>query len=171
MKYEILWYGSRVSNQGFSITVLDVSKVDFGRSRSILTEDGCTELYTVKGRVLGDENVSLREVSNPLPKYDDDLLEISAISLRWVLNVIRGEIEGVSINDMLLDVVLVCWDTRVLSISPSLPLLDAMTKLSFEGPGLSSPAGSRGNAGIVRAQAGQQTNAPESKSSKQLCGL
>jgi len=138
--------------------VLDVSKVDLGRSRSILTEDGCTELYMVNGRVLGDENVSLREVSgvaNPLPKYDDDLLEISAISPRWVLKVIRGEIGGVSMNDMLLDVVLVCWDTRVLSISPSLPLLDAMTKLSFEGPGLSSPAGSRGNAGIVRTQAGQ----------------
>jgi len=107
----------------------------------------------VNGRVLGDENVSLREVSgvaNPLPKYDDDLLEVSAISLR-VLNVIRGEIGGVSTNDML-EVVLVRWDIRVLSISPSLPLLDAMTKLSFEGPGLSSPAGSRGNAGIVRTQ-------------------
>ncbi len=125
------------------MAVDEVSSVDFGRSRSILIEDGCTELYMTKVRVLGRENVSLRDVSD-VPgrlKYDDDLREKSAMSL-WegVLNVmlLRGVTGGVSRRDVLFDIVLEWWDILLPSFSPSDAPCDGLAKLDFGGTSFSS---------------------------------
>lgn len=148
------------------MAVDEVSKVDFGRSRSTLTEDGCTELYTTNGRVLGRENVSLREVSDVpglLPKYDDELREKSTMSLcecelACVPNVIlRGVTGGVSKRDVLFDVVLEWWNDLLPSFTASDELCDALAILNFGGTSFSSSTSAREDIGKNSNEGCQQT--------------
>ena len=135
------------------MAVDEVSSVDFGRSRSILTEDGCTELYMTNVRVLGRENVSLRVVSDVpgrLLKYNDDLREKSAMSL-WegklacVLKVmlLRGVTGGVSRREVLFDIVLEWWDIPLPSFSPSDAPCEGLAKVDFGGTSFSSSTSAR----------------------------
>ena len=116
----------------------DVSSVDFSRSRSILTEDGCTELYMTNVRVLGRENVSLRDVSDVpgrLLKYNDDLRR----------NVTLGRQTGMCAER---DVITWCnWRSRGIVLEwwdiPSDAPCDKLAKLDFGGTSFSSSTSAR----------------------------